>query len=585
MKLLFFAPHSAIWVHAFPEALIAESLQRSGHKIIYVGCGHLFNAGCVAMNAHGLGALSSPSARDRICRQCDARKDLIRREFDFPGFDISNVITAADRADVERVLSATDESNFLEIVEEGVPIGRYALYEFLLDHKKYKLEFSPNEWKEYRTALGNSLLAMRACRKILDKEQPDRVLVYNSLYSVNRICCELAEARGIPSFFLHAGGNLSRRLQTMKFGRGDTVEFLRNTIGQWKRFKDVPAPAQLIRQCTDHYLELLSSKSYFVYSTAKKTGGVDVRGHFGIRPDQKILLATMSSYDERFAGEVVEVFRSDYRLLFATQIDWVKALVEFVRQRDDLFLLIRVHPREFPNRRETVKSEHARLLEETFARLPVNARVNWPSDGISIYELADEVAVVLNAWSTVGKEMSWLGIPVVVYSPDLLFYPSDLNYVGTREDEYFDTIEKALREGWSPDWIRKTYRWLALEYGYSLIDITESYSQREGMRSYAYKIYDRGRRLIDPLYRERRDCGRRAASLRHRADFAHVVERGVESVLDVATDRVFGGSLEGETQSLRIELQRLIDALYRGKGDPRPGTLHGKLLRFAQGLE
>ena len=29
MKILFFAPHAGIWVHAFPEALIAESLAKA----------------------------------------------------------------------------------------------------------------------------------------------------------------------------------------------------------------------------------------------------------------------------------------------------------------------------------------------------------------------------------------------------------------------------------------------------------------------------------------------------------------------------------------------------------------------------
>jgi len=381
--------------------------------------------------------------------------------------------------EVARIVAGVDRSNFLELRQDGVDVGRYALYEFLLDHKKSNLEFTDEEWQEYLVALSNSLLTLRACRTILDEEQPDRVVTYNSLYSVNRICCELAEAKGIPSFFLHTGGNLSNRLQTLKFGKGHTVRFLQNVIRHWNQYKHLPAPAALLSNATDHYLELLSSKSVFVYSASKSTSGTDIRTLFGIGRDQRILLATMSSYDERFAGEVVGVFRDDHRLLFDSQIEWIKTLIKFVDQRKELFLLIRVHPREFPNRRDGVKSEHAALLERTFDTLPDNARVNWPTDGVSMYDLADETAVVLNAWSTVGKEMSLLGLPVVIYSPDLLFYPSDLNYVGTSFNDYFETVEQALREGWSSEWVRKTYRWLALEYGYSLIDISDSYSEKE----------------------------------------------------------------------------------------------------------
>ena len=39
MRILFFAPHAAIWYTSFPEALIADSLARGGHDIIYLTCG------------------------------------------------------------------------------------------------------------------------------------------------------------------------------------------------------------------------------------------------------------------------------------------------------------------------------------------------------------------------------------------------------------------------------------------------------------------------------------------------------------------------------------------------------------------
>src|SRR5262249_35151292 len=54
VKMLFFAPHSAIWQHAFPEALAAEALQQRGHQVVYVTCGERFRTYCVAMSAHGV---------------------------------------------------------------------------------------------------------------------------------------------------------------------------------------------------------------------------------------------------------------------------------------------------------------------------------------------------------------------------------------------------------------------------------------------------------------------------------------------------------------------------------------------------
>src|SRR5690606_6941171 len=101
----------------------------------------------------------------------------------------------------------------------------------------------------------------------------------------------------------------------------------------------------------------------------------------------------------------------------------------------DLFLIIRVHPREFPNKRDSLKSDHALELEQTLSELPENVRVNWPSDNISLYDLAQIMDVCLNSWSTAGKEMGTLGIPVVLYSADLVFYPADLNYLAVSADD------------------------------------------------------------------------------------------------------------------------------------------------------
>ena len=50
MNVLVFAPHSAVWIHAFPEALVAEALMQEGHQIIYVGCG-----GVLKINAKSTG--------------------------------------------------------------------------------------------------------------------------------------------------------------------------------------------------------------------------------------------------------------------------------------------------------------------------------------------------------------------------------------------------------------------------------------------------------------------------------------------------------------------------------------------------
>ncbi len=583
MKVVFFAPHSAIWVHAFPEALVAEALQQSGHEVVYVGCGHTLQDQCVAMSAAGLDIGSSLAQRQMVCKRCDAQKSMLRNRLGLRGYDLADILEPADHLRLEEVLADATPKNYLEISIEGVPVGRYALYELLLHRKKLDLSLDANEWREYRAALKGSVAAVLAGRRILDREQPQRVFVYNALYAVNHVFCALARSRGIEQYFLHAGGNLSARLQTLMLGKDFTFPYLKRMVEIWPNFRDRPCPSDLMKQITEHFLVLFGGSSVFGYSARSGTENLNIRERFGVQPHQQILVAAMSSPDERFAAESVDALERPQDILFPQQVDWIDALLRLVRTREDLFLIIRVHPREFPNKRETVKSRHAELLEERFATLPTNARVNWPSEEISLYQLANETAVFLNAWSSAGKEMALLGLPVVAYSQELMFYPADLNYMGTTETEYFQTIDRALSDGWSIERSRMTYRWLALEYGYGLVGIEDSYKELERpTRKLAVKVARRLRQMVDPLFAQRRDCSARAPTLSSRDLIDRIVRIGAATPADaLVSGDVPRSAGDVEEVALRAELARLGKALFGESSNAVVGSLASNLSRAA----
>ncbi len=564
MKVLFFAPHSAIWVHAFPEALVAEALQQSGHEVIYLTCGEVFQDQCVAMNASGVDYRSSLVERKRVCKRCGAHKNILRERIGLKGYDLSEALLSEDLDRIEGILTGLTPDNYLQLEVDSVPVGRYALYELLLHRKKDNLTLNEEEWKEYQAAIRGVLKAVLAGRRVLERERPERVVTYNSLYAVNRVFCRLAEERGIPTYFLHAGGNLSRRLQTLMLGRDWTFRYLRHLIAEWPRFREQPCPPDLVQQITAHFLVLFRGESVFSYSGAAGRHLRDVRALYGVRPDQRLLVATMSSPDERFAAQTVDALLLDHGLLFPTQVDWIRALIQFVAARPDLFLLVRVHPREFPNKREGVKSQHAALLEKAFENLPENVRVNWPTDGISLYDLANHTDVFLNSWSSAGKEMALLGIPVVAYSSDLIFYPADLNYVGKNQEEFFRKIEQALADGWSIERSRSVYRWLAVEYGYGLIDISDSYRQLEhASRTLISRLIRKFRKSVDPYHVQRRDCNGRLRQLSERAVIERIIRLDASSPLDQRVKRILPqAELEAEDKALKAALGRIGRALF-----------------------
>jgi hypothetical protein len=576
LKTLFFSPHAGVWQHSFPEALVADALG----EIVYVTCGGALDSFCVTMAAHGLKADSSSDAKRATCRRCRATRDRLRRGFGFVGYDFETVLTDRDRLRIEAILASTDRERLADLEIDGVSIGRAALYEFLIERKKTKLALDEEEWTAFRPRLANALRSVLAAMHILEVERPDRVVVYNSLYSVNAAWRLVAAQRGIPFYFIHGGLSLVDRLSYAVVGRDTTLEFWNRIIAAWPRYRDLPCNQAELAHVTDHFVQLFRGTSVFAYSAPKSASAVDVKARFGVRTDQKLLVATMSSYDEYVAAAAVGGVPDPATLLFSTQLGWVRSLAEWAQARPGVFLLLRVHPREFPNKREGLKSEHANELERALVDLPANVRVNWPSDALSIYDIAEQADVVLNAWSSAGKEMTLLGLPVVTYCPTVIQYPAELNYVGTTLEAYFAAIDRALAEGWSFERTRLAYRWCVLEYLRGLVDLHDAVTLSEDPpRTSLERIQNL--LLSPPMVRQSFDLRRRPHTLAEQGRLRALFDAGAETLLDVAPPARGEVSVAEETALLRAQVRRLMAALYPPGAPAIPGSLHARLASIA----
>lgn len=584
MKILFFAPHSAIWVHAFPEALVAESLATAGHEIVYVGCGRRLRDHCVPMSAHRIAYDAGDEMKSQICKKCENAESTIRKGFGFRGGTLNDWLSPEDEVVADEVSVRMSANTALETCLHGVEVGRIALYEVLLGTKKTGLDgFTPGDWQRYRSSVRNVVRALLVVRRVVAMEQPDRIVTYNSLYGVNHAASRYCELNGIPAVFLHAGMNLSHRLATLLVGRGTTVRFYGSLLERWETERDQPRSPHLLSRVTDHFLELLRWRSVFAYSAAHTSNLSSLRSRLGIPENKRVIVATMSSPDERYAGEIVGAMKAAPSLAFASQIDWILATLAWVSGRPDVFLVVRVHPREFPNKRETVASEHAQRLREVLETLPSNAIVNWPEDQLSLYDLAGVADIFLNAWSSAGKEMSLLGIPVVTYTPELLFYPPDLNYAVRNEADYFLAIERALEDGWNEDRVRAAYRWCVLEFELAPFDLSAAYPQadRAGLGPVVRRVAERVLAHVGGGAAFWFDC-RMRRRLPESDSIVRVVTGAHDTRFDFEQSRN-AVSREAETAGLRREVRRLSTALFPSSSGDTGSLLQSQLLAFAEG--
>lgn len=563
-KILFYAPHAGIPSMSVIEAKLASVLQNMGHEVSYVSCHRSLRPYCVTMSAHAVHQDSPEKLKNRVCVKCEKSANYLSKRYNLKNYSLMANLTAEDHQTVQKIVSSTAREHYLELQFEGIPVGRKALYEFLLQHKKSDLDFNELEWSHYRMAIESCLKSLIAGTKVINEVKPDLIIAYNTQYGANGVIESFGEKHGIPVYFIHGGLNLSRSLYDLMIAMAPPPENYKRVAAAWPRFANKPLQSEEISEVAGHLKELFKANSVFVYSSPTTSNRPDIRALYGVSPSQSILVATMSSYDERFAAESNLTLAPVTDSIFKNQIEWIQFLVDYVKTKPDLFLLVRVHPREFPNKREKVKSQHAEKLSKIFEKLPENIKVNWPTDNISLYHIAEEASVFLNAWSSTGKEMGALGRPVVLYSKELPFYATDINLTANTKEQYISMIEEGLRKPFDPKRIIEAFRLFNLEFHLSTLNISTMFDKKHlrPKPTFMKKVQGKILRYTTSIFQLKQFASKPPSLTKDQ-------EEDLESLIQTPSKHLVdfrlispGRSEQEESLALRKELREIFKILY-----------------------
>ena len=337
------------------------------------------------------------------------------------------------------------------------------MYETLLAYKKSDLKFSDLEKKNYLDDLRGCLISLFAFKKFLNNKNYYGIFLYNSNYGKNRTIKLFAEKLKIKVFSVHAGGNIANRLQTLMITLKDQNEhdfYLKKKV--WVDYKDVSLNKYDIKNITNHYEALLKSKSAFVYSSAVKKK-FNFREYYNIEKEKKILLIILSSPDETISAKLIGL-RTSSQKMFRDTIEWIRFLIKNYSNRKDVVLIIRPHPREFPNKRDGVLSDNGIKLSLFFNKIKKNKNIiiNLPADNVSIYNLIPYCDSVLTMGSTTTIETTLLGIPCVTMSKNFVAFPNELTDVALNKKQYIKLVDSSIDKKFNLNLSKKTFKWMVL---------------------------------------------------------------------------------------------------------------------------
>lgn len=495
-KLLVFSPYAGILDHAKVEMDFCFKMKAHGSSVSFVRCDGKYRNFCITMAAFNLNEFSGTDEKERVCIKCKNDRDFMGGFPSLNTYNIDDLVDLDIQRQIDLVLANTNISNWQNFEFDGFPFGRYSAYETLLTHKLPTADIPEQLWPFFKANLFSCLETYLSLLKILRTENFEELVVYNFLYSANRSAAAAAEKMHIPVISLQANGPMNDIYSRYLIYPASNKYFSLNSSPLWLSEKRKCLNLKSILLVHRHLNAIFQAKNVWVYSKkAERISRKNLYQRLGISEEKEVVLLTTSSQDELAAFNFVGLVESNNfssRDLFPDTISWIMHTIELFQDLPERTLVIRLHPREFANRREGINSESGRKIVDYLKSvdLPANVVINTPDQDVSLYQLAPITSLLINGTSSVGIEFASLGIPsICVFPATLRSYPSSLSIIPNNLKEYQSLLQFNYRNLLDGRLIVDCYKWINFRY----LSVTQGISASSRVRN---------RLLFNRLYRK-----------------------------------------------------------------------------------
>jgi hypothetical protein len=461
-KVLFFSPFAGIWPHALAELNLAKVIASKEWECEFLGCKGFIGTFCTVMESEGIDITSSPVQKNEICQKCIRNSSLIRVKNDFEHKFLDDFyFSSIDDQCIPRFDSSTPIIELIEYKFQTFEVGKIAIYETLIKYKKNNLSFSDRERSYYLQSIENCVKTAIAANRYFKSNSFDILVCYSPQYGVPGMFSEVAKSLGLHTIFIEGSSSNIERYTRLRIWNWQIHGLNQPGLQALEEFNEYRMRFWTVLRVLRQIREIHSARSFSVYSS--RSSGKETREYFKVRKDRKILLVCMSSYDEVFSGIKLGKIASHryFGEVFLDQIVWLNSLKIWAEMRADIDIIVRPHPREVANKRESEVAGHVEEWKKVFEILPKNMHIDWPEFDFSLYDHFKSVDVVTTGWSFSGVEAMLRGIPLVTYDSKIATYPKSIHITGDSEAEYYLNLDLALSRGKSRHNTINAVRWLA----------------------------------------------------------------------------------------------------------------------------
>ena len=470
--VLFMTPEAGLTPFFASHAILAKTLAESGHAGVVLSCGGILPT-CTWKMARSVGR-DDPDA----CISCRQQAAQNLHAYGLADISIESLVGAESRKEIEAIIAANADNPRVARYD-GIKFGVAATCEALRVLRRLdEAEFTAENRAFVLALLRTALTIYFALRELKSRFSISRI-AYMGDYGFWITAQAFAEREGIGVTRINHLYHLDVDRRRIGLQPGSAHSQLYDQIANWNRVRDRAVEPSMIANIAEGSLYRLrghGGASTYSPNWMHDDGGL--RERLGLRADRKTIVAYSSSADEFVASigimDVLGMTFAKGARPFEDQVDWLTSLAEWVGSRDELQLVIRLHPRMAAGHRHASESTEYAFFRRLFDKTLPHVVVVWPSDPLSSYNLAELADAVTVSWSTIGLEMARFGVPVIAAFSGIGPFPTG-SFIGFEEtaEKYFAELDAAVFRPARLEAILEAFRWTYYAFWAPGVDVSD----------------------------------------------------------------------------------------------------------------
>jgi hypothetical protein len=283
----------------------------------------------------------------------------------------------------------------------------------------------------YRLRLRMNRSAALTALAFLQAERPDAVLVPNGLVTELGVFYQVARHLGLQTITYE----FNDQREQIWLAQNEIV-MRQNTDALWSARGKTPLTEAEREQIAALEDARTSAKKYGkgtrFWQDVASMGGEQLRDTLGLDERPVALLATNVLGDSLTLG----------RNVFASSMaEWITKTVQYFARREDVQLVVRIHPGERLMKGPSMLG----VIERALPQRPAHIRVVAPDEKINTYDCMEIARLGLAYTTTVGLEMAMRSVPVVL-AGNTHYRGRGFTFDPTSWDEYYATLDRLLSD-------------------------------------------------------------------------------------------------------------------------------------------